>query len=83
MAKIYQLQKNDCSPAHFAWSEVDGGCGAGGYNGGSVSATTVKANLLRAMWRAEALRHLPMPVIGRIADERLLLDMRCLEDASL
>lgn len=54
---IYSLQDPDCSPAHFAWSEVDGGCGEGGYSGGSVSATTVKENLKRAMWRAEALRH--------------------------
>lgn len=55
-AKIYELQDNDCSPLHFAWSEVDGGCGAGGYSGGSVSAATVQSNLKRVMWRAEALR---------------------------
>ena len=31
---------------------------------------------------ATALRQLPLPVIGRIADGRLILDCRCLEDAS-
>jgi zinc D-Ala-D-Ala carboxypeptidase len=56
-SKIYALQDADCTPAHFSWAEVDGGCGQGGYSGGSVSAATVQQNLLRAMWRAEALRH--------------------------
>ncbi len=32
---------------------------------------------------AEGLRALPTPVIGRIQDERLVLDLRCLEDARL
>ena len=55
-AKIYALQDPDCTPAHFSYAEVDGGCGQGGYSGGSVSAATVQENLKRAMWRAEALR---------------------------
>jgi L-seryl-tRNA(Ser) seleniumtransferase len=29
---------------------------------------------------AERLRRLPIPVIGRLADGCLLLDLRCLED---
>jgi len=31
---------------------------------------------------AAALRSLPLPVVGRIAADRLLLDLRCLEDAA-
>ena len=36
---------------------------------------------VRARQLAQALRALPLPVVGRITEERLLLDLRCLEDA--
>ena len=57
-SRIYALQDTDCTPLHFAWSEVDDVC-FGGFPT-PVSGTTVaqvKANLIQVMWRAEALRH--------------------------
>jgi zinc D-Ala-D-Ala carboxypeptidase len=55
--KIYALQDDDCSPIHFTFAEVSYNCGRGGFSGGAVSATQVRENLLRAMWKVEALRH--------------------------
>lgn len=55
--KIYALQDNDCTPAHFAYSEFDDNCGANNFNGGRVSAATAKRNVLRIMWQLEAMRH--------------------------
>lgn len=58
-AKIYELQDDDCTPIHFSFAEVTQNCGRGanGYTGGAVSPAEVRENLLRGMWRAEALRH--------------------------
>ncbi|MFE7869064.1 D-Ala-D-Ala carboxypeptidase family metallohydrolase [Micromonospora humida] len=55
-SKLYQLQDNDCTPAHFSYRELDGGCGKGGWSGGPLSATETKANAVRTMWKLEALR---------------------------
>ncbi len=50
---------------------------------GLALAPTAKKGAGRALDElAAALRALPLPVIGRIAEDRLLLDLRCLEDAS-
>jgi L-seryl-tRNA(Ser) seleniumtransferase len=38
-----------------------------------------KGTALEAL--AHTMRHLPVPVLGRIADDRLLLDLRCLDTA--
>ncbi|WP_405094632.1 D-Ala-D-Ala carboxypeptidase family metallohydrolase [Micromonospora sp. NBC_01412] len=54
--KLYALQDNDCTPRHFSYSELDNGCGLGGWSGGPLSATKTKANALRTMWKLEALR---------------------------
>ncbi|MFF5171500.1 D-Ala-D-Ala carboxypeptidase family metallohydrolase [Micromonospora sp. NPDC000089] len=54
--KLYQLQDNDCTPAHFSYSELDGGCGQGGWSGGPLPANQTKSNALRTMWKLEALR---------------------------
>jgi zinc D-Ala-D-Ala carboxypeptidase len=53
--KIYRLQDADCTPIHFAYSEFRDHCG-NGFSGGAVAAWKVKRNLLRVMWRLEALR---------------------------
>ncbi|MEH0818578.1 MULTISPECIES: D-Ala-D-Ala carboxypeptidase family metallohydrolase [unclassified Micromonospora] len=55
-SKLYQLQDNDCTPAHFSYSELDNGCGRGGWSGGPLSANQTRANALRTMWKLEALR---------------------------
>ncbi|TDB70755.1 D-Ala-D-Ala carboxypeptidase family metallohydrolase [Micromonospora sp. KC723] len=56
-AKLYQLQDDDCTPAHFSFSEMDDGCGRGGWSGGPLPAAETRANALRTMWKLEALRH--------------------------
>ncbi|MGH3663769.1 MAG: peptidoglycan-binding protein, partial [Micromonosporaceae bacterium] len=54
--QLYALQDPDCTPIHFAYSEFDDNCGANNFNGGQVSATTAKSNILRIMWQLEAVR---------------------------
>jgi len=54
--KIYELQDDDCTPIHFTFAEVTQNCGRGGFSGGAVSAAQVRENLVRVMWKAEALR---------------------------
>ncbi|MBP7263831.1 MAG: peptidoglycan-binding protein [Spirochaetia bacterium] len=54
-AKLNALQDADGSTAHFAFSEFYSKDGSG-FSGGKVSATTVKENVRRLMWKLEALR---------------------------
>ncbi|TDC60588.1 peptidase M15 [Micromonospora sp. KC207] len=54
--KLYALQDDDCTPAHFSYSEMDDGCGRGGWSGGPLSSAETRDNALRAMWKLEALR---------------------------
>jgi zinc D-Ala-D-Ala carboxypeptidase len=53
--KIYELQDDDCSPAHFDFSELNN-CNSD-WSGGAVSAAEAKSNALRTMWKLEAMRH--------------------------
>nr|WP_079166834.1 D-Ala-D-Ala carboxypeptidase family metallohydrolase [Streptomyces oceani] len=53
--KIYELQDNDCTPAHFSYAELNQ-CNSD-WSGGPLSAAATKANALRSMWKLEALRH--------------------------
>jgi zinc D-Ala-D-Ala carboxypeptidase len=57
-SKIYALQDDDCSPVHFTFSEFYNDCSPSQqFNGGPISAAAVKTNVLRLMWKLEALRH--------------------------
>ena len=56
-SKIYALQDDDCTPIHFAYTELDDGCGGSGWDGGPLSAAATKANALQTMWQLEAMRH--------------------------
>ncbi|MBU7597888.1 peptidoglycan-binding protein [Streptomyces sp. P38-E01] len=53
--KIYELQKADCSPANFNFSELNN-CNSD-WSGGKVGAATAKANALVTMWKLQAMRH--------------------------
>ncbi|MDM4723440.1 D-Ala-D-Ala carboxypeptidase family metallohydrolase [Micromonospora sp. WMMA1363] len=55
-AKIYSLQDDDCTPQHFSYSELDNGCGKGGWSGGPLSASATREAAVRTMWKLEALR---------------------------
>jgi zinc D-Ala-D-Ala carboxypeptidase len=55
--QIYALQADDCTPIHFAYGEMDDGCGGSGFDGGPLSESETAANALRTMWQLEALRH--------------------------
>lgn len=57
MAKIYELQDDDCTPIHFTYAELDDGCGGSGFDGGPLSEAQTRANALETMWHLEALRH--------------------------
>jgi zinc D-Ala-D-Ala carboxypeptidase len=56
-SKIYALQDDDCTPIHFAYTELDDGCGGIGWDGGPLSSAATKANALQTMWQLEAMRH--------------------------
>ncbi|RKN49553.1 D-Ala-D-Ala carboxypeptidase family metallohydrolase [Micromonospora endolithica] len=55
-AKLYQIQDNDCTPRHFSWTEMDDGCGRGGWTGGPLTPAETRQNALRTMWKLEAMR---------------------------
>ncbi|MEU5719470.1 D-Ala-D-Ala carboxypeptidase family metallohydrolase [Streptomyces sp. NPDC020403] len=54
-SKLYALQDEDCTPAHFTYGELNQ-CNTT-WAGGAVAAGTAKANALSSMWKLEALRH--------------------------
>jgi zinc D-Ala-D-Ala carboxypeptidase len=53
--KLYELQDADCTPIHFSYTELTQSSACGSQL--PFASASVKANLLRVMWRLEALRH--------------------------
>ena len=54
--KLYALQDNDCTPAHFTYGEMSR-CRGKRWTGGRVTPVRARSNALRLMWQLEALRH--------------------------
>ncbi len=54
-SKLNSLESSDGSTLHFDFSEFYSKDGSG-FSGGPISATTVKENVRRLMWKLEALR---------------------------
>ncbi|WP_330456396.1 D-Ala-D-Ala carboxypeptidase family metallohydrolase [Streptomyces sp. NBC_00820] len=54
-AQLNALEQSDGSTVHFNWSEFTDRS-SGNFDGGKVSATAVKENVRRAMYKLEALR---------------------------
>ncbi|MFF5282610.1 D-Ala-D-Ala carboxypeptidase family metallohydrolase [Streptomyces sp. NPDC013171] len=54
-SRLNALESSDGSTAHFDFSEFESKDGSG-FSGGKVSATTVKENVRRNMYKLEALR---------------------------
>ncbi|SCL73864.1 D-Ala-D-Ala carboxypeptidase family metallohydrolase [Micromonospora peucetia] len=54
-SRLYALQDDDCTPANFAYSELNK-CNST-WAGGAVAAGTARFNALVSMWKLQALRH--------------------------
>lgn len=66
-AKLRSLTKSDCTPLNFTYAEASNNCGKG-----FTGSASVKENLRRSLWQAQALRRQlgdkPLPVSSGFRD---------------